>query len=103
MVAGCIDWQKNGLAPPTVVTEATEKYLAEEDVLQTWFGECCVRDPKQTMKSSDLYANWRRWAEARNEFVGSNKEFTRHMTDLGFELKPMRDGNRWLGIGLAPL
>jgi putative DNA primase/helicase len=101
MITGCLDWQKNGLAPPPAVTQATEEYLAEENVLQTWFDECCLRKPQETTKSSDLYANWKRWAEARNEFVGSNKDFTQRMKDLGFEFKPMRDGNHWLGIALA--
>jgi len=34
MIAGCLDYQENGLVSPEVVTKATGEYLAKEDVLQ---------------------------------------------------------------------
>lgn len=36
MIAGCIEWQRIGLAPPKAITDATEKYLEEEDAIGKW-------------------------------------------------------------------
>jgi putative DNA primase/helicase len=103
MIKGCLDWQKNGLAPPDAVTVATKKYLADQNVLLTWLNERCVRDPQATTPSSLLYADWKGWAEQRNEFVGSNKSFTQRMEALGLEgvkRDTDRDGAKWIGIKL---
>ena len=98
MIKGCLDLQENGLAPPDAVTKATEEYLVEENVLKTWFNECCQERPQAEIKSSILYANWRKWAEANNEFVGSHKDFTRQMKDLGYTTTQRNDGAYWKGI-----
>jgi len=101
MIAGCLDYQENGLVSPEVVTKATGEYLAKEDVLQTWFNECCAKNPRETIKSSILYSNWKRWEEERNEFVGSNKDFTRQMKDLGFTTMLKEDGTNWKGLAFV--
>jgi putative DNA primase/helicase len=33
MVAGCLEWQRDGLAPPAVVTDATKDYLEAQDAV----------------------------------------------------------------------
>jgi len=38
-------WQRDGLNPPSVVTEATAKYRMDEDMLGDWIEECCTKDP----------------------------------------------------------
>src|SRR5262249_38595651 len=39
-IDGCLEWQRIGLAPPTIVQDATEAYFADQDVLQQWLDEC---------------------------------------------------------------
>ena len=34
MIEGCLDWQRVGLAPPAVVTEATAAYLEAQDAIR---------------------------------------------------------------------
>jgi putative DNA primase/helicase len=41
-VDGCLEWQKIGLAPPKTVTDATNRYLEEEDPIARWISDCCV-------------------------------------------------------------
>ena len=43
-IAGCLEWQRIGLAPPDVVSAATEEYFRAEDSIELWMNECCVRD-----------------------------------------------------------
>ena len=36
MIDGCLDWQKNGLVRPPVVTASTADYFSEQDTLAQW-------------------------------------------------------------------
>ncbi|MGH7053815.1 MAG: phage/plasmid primase, P4 family [Stellaceae bacterium] len=84
-IAGCLEWQRIGLAPPAAVRNATDAYLASEDALAQWLDECCARDPQYAERSSALFANWKRWAETAGEFAGSQKRFSQMLEDRGFE------------------
>jgi putative DNA primase/helicase len=99
-IAGCLEWQQNGLAPPAAVTNATKDYLKNEDVLQTWLDERCVKDATAATLSSLLFEDWRLWTEKRNEFAGSNKAFAELLEGLNFEKAHGRDGARWKGLRL---
>jgi putative DNA primase/helicase len=99
-IDGCLDWQKNGLAPPAAVTNATKDYLQNEDVLQTWLDERCVQDGITATLSSLLFADWKLWAEKRNEFAGSSKAFAQLLGGLNFEKTHSREGERWQGLRL---
>ena len=44
-IAGCLEWQKHGLAPPEAVTAATGSYLEAEDAIAAWIDERCQRRP----------------------------------------------------------
>jgi putative DNA primase/helicase len=63
LVRGCLEWQRIGLDPPTVVREATNEYRREEDLLQDWIDECCIIDPAAVTKAAKLYANFQTWYE----------------------------------------
>ena len=41
-VAGCLEWQRIGLAPPAAVLDATADYLTAEDGFGRWIDECCI-------------------------------------------------------------
>jgi putative DNA primase/helicase len=36
MIDGCLEWQKIGLAPPKIVTDATNEYFNDQDTLKQW-------------------------------------------------------------------
>ena len=42
-IAGCLEWQEHGLAPPEAVTAATGSYLEAEDAIAAWMDERCQR------------------------------------------------------------
>jgi len=61
LVEGCLKWQREGINPPQIVTEATAKYRADEDMLGDFIDECCVREPLAKEKGSGLYNRFVSW------------------------------------------
>jgi putative DNA primase/helicase len=102
-VDGCLEWQKIGLAPPPAVREATDNYLTEEDTLGKWIDECCAVDQSYSVRSSELYTNWKKWAETAGEHPGSQKRLSQALIDRGF--RPGRDASKlamFYGVALKP-
>jgi putative DNA primase/helicase len=91
---GCLEWQREGLQPPEIVRKATDDYLANEDALGQWLGECCdVRDGFYTTVA-ELFASWSQWAQKAGEVVGSQKAFSQALAARGFEKKQQAGTNR---------
>jgi putative DNA primase/helicase len=89
-VAGCLDWQRNGLGEPDEVREATAAYQGEQDLLGAFIAERCLTgDSAFTCKASDLYAAFCRWCEASGEAKGrevpSPRNLGEALTAKGFE------------------
>ncbi len=61
LIRGCLEWQRDGLKPPKEVTEATEEYRKNEDLLADYIDECCLREPGAKEKSAALYQRFVDW------------------------------------------
>src|SRR5690606_23346143 len=70
-VAGCLAWQRDGLAPPAIVVDATDEYFEAEDAMGQWLEERCLTGKTHREAISDLFSDWREWAERAGEYVGS--------------------------------
>jgi putative DNA primase/helicase len=76
LVNGCLDWQRNGLSPPPIVTSATEIYRINEDVITQFVEECCIVDADSVVKAADLYKAFSTWySEHIYEKVPKQKKF----------------------------
>lgn len=64
---GCLDWQREGLATPPAVTDATEEYFQEQDAIQRWLEESTFPLPEQFHTSEELFESWREWAGRNGE------------------------------------
>lgn len=93
-VEGCLRWQKQGLKAPAIVVSATEEYFEGEDALGQWIDERCEQHPDARIATSDLFADWREWAERAGEYVGSIKRFVEILLSRGFERTRMHGGVR---------
>jgi len=57
---GCGEWRRIGLQPPKAVTEATEAYFSDQDIMQQWFDDCIeVAAPTCFLRTNELFASWR--------------------------------------------
>lgn len=101
-VQGCLDWQRLGrLDPPQQVLEATEEYFEAEDALGRWLDERCVRESNAKSLSAELFTDWKQWADAAGEFIGSQKRFSDLLITRGIEKWRNPSGLRgFRGIGL---
>jgi putative DNA primase/helicase len=75
-IDGCVEWQRQGLNPPTLVRDATESYFADEDAVGRWMLERCELGANYWTASSALFGDWKEWAERAGEEVGSQKNFS---------------------------
>ena len=101
-VQGCLDWQCHGrLSPPQRVVDATHEYFEAEDALGRWLDERCVREPNAKSLTSELFADWKQWAEGSGEFVGAQRRFSDLLITRGFDKWRSGTGVRgFQGIGL---
>jgi putative DNA primase/helicase len=99
-VAGCLEWQKNGLGVPYAVEQATIGYRDEMDLLGQFICDHCTIHKDMSVQSSTLYAAWKSWCETNGEIERSNKWLTQRMEEKGFGSKRRNNGMWFIGIGL---
>ncbi|MGH9176824.1 MAG: phage/plasmid primase, P4 family, partial [Vicinamibacterales bacterium] len=98
-IAGCLDWQANGLGRPQVVVDATADYFEQQDTFQQWLDECCETGAAFATSTSDLWGSWEDFASRRGEKTGSrNKTFPDKMRAHGFTAIRDTDGIRGRGF-----
>jgi putative DNA primase/helicase len=66
MIDGCLEWQRVGLVVPTIVRDATEEYLAEQDALARWLEESIEADPNAFALTRVLFKSWKLWCEEQS-------------------------------------
>jgi putative DNA primase/helicase len=98
MIEGCLDWQRIGLAPPPVVLEATEEYFTESDPAGQWLAENSEPDTESYVELTDLFANWREWANRRGDYVGRIQRLAAVLTAKGY-VKRQNSRNRRIEFG----
>jgi putative DNA primase/helicase len=99
LVRGCLAWQQEGLSTPHTVSEATEKYREDEDIIGQFVGEGCELGDGVEVKASKLYATYREWADEYGLTPISVTAFGIRMSSR-FEKVKRRDGNHYRGIGI---
>jgi putative DNA primase/helicase len=85
MVQGCLLWQKEGLNPPAVVTEASREYFESEDAVGRWAKERLEEKPGALVEMQKLFNDWREWANRNGEYVGSLKRLSASLESKGWE------------------
>jgi putative DNA primase/helicase len=98
MKGGCVEWLKDGLAPPECVLKATDEYMTQEDAVGAWLTQCCILNAQAKTSSSRLFESWSRWARAANEYVGSQKSFCQKLRDRGFLSLHTMTGTEFIGL-----
>jgi putative DNA primase/helicase len=108
IIGGALDWQPNGLLRPAAVLSETEAYFEAQDSFGHWLDEACVTDlgnPHRWETAADLYASWRKFAEAGGENAGTQKVFGDRLSTRGYlSCRPYVGRKRvrsWSGLSFA--
>lgn len=97
-IEGALQYQKIGLAPPPIVTEATENYLESQDVFSEWLKTQCEIGKDHSETPTRLFNSWKVFAEAARERVGRQAEFIERLEASGFHRRRNAKSRRWVGI-----
>lgn len=87
MIKGALDWQQNGLIRPRSVTIATNKYFAEQNILQQWmdqFCECDLDNHHLTEPAKSLFASYAKFLVDYGENKTTMKAFSQALQREGF-------------------
>lgn len=100
-VRGCLEWQAEGLRPPSSVLQATAAYRAEQDTVGTFLDERCLAFEQARVKSGGLYADYTEWAKAAGEHPISQRALGLALAERGYQSDRGTGGVRmWRGLGL---
>jgi len=99
MVKGCLAWQRDGLKPPKSVTEATESYRSDEDIIGRFIDSECTVGNGYRCRASQLFSTYKTWCERNSEASLSQRRFGDAMTEKGY-VKSRSNGIWYDGIGV---
>ncbi len=74
-VKGLSDWLRVGLSTPQAVTEATQDYRSEQDILQHFIEDECVLEADAETSSGELHKAYRVWCQSQGESSGVSAHF----------------------------
>jgi putative DNA primase/helicase len=75
--------------------------MAAEDGLAQWLDARCVQLPNAVGTVERLFTDWKTWADAAGEYVGSQKHFSQSLEERGFKrIRDTRGARAFQGIGL---
>jgi putative DNA primase/helicase len=100
-VHGCLEWQRNGLAEPAIVLEATREYRAESDVLGEFLAQHVVFGSGHACSREALRARYEAWCEESGHHPYGAKKLGQRLRERGVESTKVREGvrvkNGWKG------
>jgi putative DNA primase/helicase len=106
-IDGCLEWQRIGLAPPKVVTDATNEYFAAEDGFGQWLEDECEIDVGNEFKwepVGTLFESWTNYCSKGGNIPGTAKNFAEMLANRGmtFVRKGKARTRSYEGIRLKP-
>ncbi len=104
-VKGFLLWQKDGLGDVLKISEATNEYREESDIIGGFVEECCELGPECKASSGALLKAAQLWARDSGLRSIRRNEFLDYLKKRGFEKDRLTAGGDkgkfyWFGIGL---
>jgi putative DNA primase/helicase len=100
-VRGCLKWQREGLAEPGTVRQATADWRKAADHLTRFVREALILDPEGAVSALALYNHYKGWCGKTGERPMSTKAVKAGLSN-SFDVKHKRTkvGSQWLGATL---
>ncbi|MHB0875158.1 MAG: phage/plasmid primase, P4 family [Anaerolineae bacterium] len=104
-VAGCLEWQRDGLGYPEVIRRKSAELRASFDPLAAFFADRCQFGEGFMAAAGDLRRAYESWADVAGEKAINNREWGDRLAANGCVQERQRVGGRqlryWHGIGLV--
>jgi len=84
MVDGCLMWQEEGLEPPQCVIEASEEYMANEDVLGGFLDDNVIMEPGAWASRKQLWSRYKDWVQEVGSAGWKANDFYSALASRGF-------------------
>jgi putative DNA primase/helicase len=97
---GCIDWQREGLARPETVTEATDEYFEDQDVFGAWLADRCTIGRGESEVAAKLFRSWSNFSREQGDTPGTSVTFAAKLRKQGFAKKRTMYGALYQGLSL---
>ena len=102
-IEGCLLWQREGLAAPAPVIDASAEYLESEDSLGQWLADRIqVREDSEITAGSTLYDDWATWCKENGGPRWTLKAFGRALDERGFKRGRNNTVRGFVGVELLP-
>ena len=99
-IRGCLSWHQDGLNPPRAVTERTESYRVDSDIVGQFIEQATEERDNARTPSQELYAAYRGWCEENGHKPISHTRFGKTLTERRTEKARSAGGNVYIGIEL---
>jgi putative DNA primase/helicase len=99
-VEGCKEWLANGLQEPPEVTNATNEFRAENDVIGLFIADSCEIGEEYKTRSNDIYRAYSEWCEGTGREALNETNFGLALRKKNFGKKRDARGNVWQGVSL---
>lgn len=83
-VVGCLEWQRVGLAPPSLITQAVDEYRQESDTLGRFIEERCERGLNAQIQVSAFFRQYRDYCQQLAEPSLSQRDLASEMERRGY-------------------
>ncbi|MCR5105425.1 MAG: DUF5906 domain-containing protein [Eubacterium sp.] len=90
--------KKFHLTRPQCVQDAIDEYRRDNDWLNIYITECCIKDVNVRVKASDLYDDYKSYCERVGEYTRSQAELCKALVAAGFDRKRMKNGWNFFGL-----
>jgi putative DNA primase/helicase len=97
-VRGCLEWQRDGLRHPKAVRAATDEYRKDEDKVEQFLAEQCVRGEGEDVRSTKLYEAYKKWS---GDHAMTQKALAARLRAKGLEHEKRRKIAYWCGVSLV--
>jgi putative DNA primase/helicase len=88
------------LKVPAIITNATDEYRGEMDVIGNFLKERCVQRPGAAIRARELFQTYQDWCEENNEMATSERMFGLRLKELGMVQKRTSEARFWQDLAV---
>jgi putative DNA primase/helicase len=100
LIEGALRWKQEGLNVPALITNATDEYRGEMDIIGNFLKECCVQRPGAAIRARELFQVYQDWCDENNEMATSKRMFGLRLKELGMVQKRTSEARFWQDLAV---